>query len=176
MIFKQCLLQGAHLITLEAAVDERGSFARTFCRNEFKARGLVTEYVQNSISENSHRGTLRGLHYQDAPAAEVKLIQCVRGSVYDVIVDLRPESQTYCHWEHYTLSAENRQLLYIPEGLAHGFMTLKDDTALYYMISEYYEPGLARGVRFDDPVFGIKWPSGVKIIAEKDRFWPDYRR
>jgi len=176
MFFMQSSLEGAYLITLEPAVDDRGSFTRTFCRAEFNKAGLVTNYVQHSISENRLKGTLRGMHYQLEPAAETKVIQCLRGSVYDVIVDLRPHSKTYCIWESFNLTADNPQLLYVPEGFAHGFLTLADKTALYYMISADYSPDLARGVRFDDPAFKIEWPEIEMIIAEKDRQWPDFKR
>jgi dTDP-4-dehydrorhamnose 3,5-epimerase len=176
VIFTESKLKGAYLITLKTAYDQRGSFTRTFCRDEFGKQDLVTEFLQNSLSENTYKGTLRGMHYQEHPAVEVKLVQCVRGALYDVIIDLRPASDTYCSWEGFELSAENRKLLYIPEGFAHGFITLADDTAIYYMISEKYRPELARGVRFDDPVFAIKWPEVEMIITEKDRSWPDYER
>jgi dTDP-4-dehydrorhamnose 3,5-epimerase len=169
-------LKGAYLVTLQPVFDERGSFARTFCRQEFGRLGLLTDFPQNSISENTLKGTLRGMHYQDSPSAEVKLVQCVRGALYDVIIDLRPTSDTYCGWEGFELSAANRQLLYIPEGFAHGFVTLEDDTAVYYLISEHYRPELARGVRYNDPAFAIKWPEVELIMSERDRLWPDYKR
>lgn len=176
MIFRESKLKGAFLIILEPSFDERGSFTRTFCRKEFENYHLIGDYVQNSISENITKGTLRGMHYQEEPAAETKLIQCLRGAVYDVIIDLRPQSPTYCSWESFELTADKQQLLYVPAGFAHGFLTLADDTALYYMISEYYSPDLAKGVRYDDPAFGIAWPSSELIIAEKDRQWPDFKR
>lgn len=176
MIFRESSLKGAYLITLEPAVDERGSFTRTFCRKEFDKRHLISVYVQNSISVNNSKGTLRGMHYQEDPAAETKLIQCLRGAVYDVIIDLRPQSPTYYSWDSFELSAENQKMLYVPAGFAHGFLTIIDDTALYYMISAYYSPDLTRGVRYDDPAFGIKWPATKLIMAEKDRQWPDYER
>ncbi len=176
MDFCESSLKGAYLISLEPAVDERGSFMRTYCRKEFEKKNLVADYVQHSISENKSKGTLRGMHYQLEPAAETKLIQCLRGAVYDVIVDLRPESPTFCGWESFELTAQKYQLLYVPEGFAHGFLTLADDSAIYYMISAQYSPELARGVRYDDPVFGIKWPDIDLIIAEKDRLWPDFKR
>ncbi len=176
MIFSETALKGAYLLKLEPAVDQRGSFARVFCRDRFRKRGLIAEFVQNSISENLLRGTLRGMHYQVEPAAEVKLVQCVRGALYDVIIDLRPSSATYCQWYGVELSATNRRLLYVPEGFAHGFQTLADDTVVYYMISEAYAPEYARGVRWSDPAFGIKWPLSEPIIADKDRLLPDYKR
>lgn len=176
MIFKETALSGAYLVELEAVEDERGYFARTFCRDEFAAHGLNPKIAQCSISYNARRGTLRGMHYQVEPAAEVKLVQCVRGSLYDVILDLRPEAETYCRWIGLELSSENRRMLYIPEGFAHGFQTLEDDTVVYYQISEFYAPQHARGVRWNDPAFGIDWPLSEPLISEKDRLLPDYQR
>lgn len=176
MIFSETVLKGAYLLEPEPAVDQRGSFARVFCREWFSEHGLKGEFLQNSISENIKRGTLRGMHYQDKPAAEVKLVQCVRGALFDVIIDLRPGSETYCKWYGVELSAGNRRLLYVPEGFAHGFQTLLDDTAVYYMISEAYAPEYARGVRWNDPAFGIKWPLSESVISEKDMLLPDYER
>lgn len=176
MFFSETTLKGAYLVELEPAVDSRGSFARVFDRYLFREHGLVGEYFQHSISENLRRGTLRGMHYQVEPAAEVKLVQCVRGALYDVIVDLRPESATFCRWYGVELSAVNRRLLYVPKGFAHGFQTLVEDTAVYYMISEAYAPQYARGVRWNDPAFGINWPVSEPIMAEKDRLLPDYKQ
>jgi len=176
VILSEIALKGAYLLELEPAADKRGSFARVFCRDRFSEHGLANEFVQNSISENLRRGTLRGMHYQVEPAAEVKLVQCVRGVLFDVIIDLRPASATYCQWYGVELSATNRRLLYVPKGFAHGFQTLADDTAVYYMISEAYAPEYARGVRWNDPAFGIKWPLSELIIAEKDRLLPDYKQ
>lgn len=176
MIFKETGLKGAYLIEIEALEDERGFFARTFCRREFRKRGLNSAIAQCSISYNACRGTLRGMHYQEAPHAEAKLVQCMRGAIYDVIIDLRPESPTCCGWYAVELSAENGRLLYLPEGFAHGFQTLTNDTAVYYQISEFYAPQSARGVRWNDPAFGINWPLPDPIISEKDRKLPDYRR
>ncbi len=176
MIFSETMLGGAYLIEPEPAVDQRGLFARVFCRDRFSERDLTAEFVQNSVSENLKCGTLRGMHYQVEPAAEVKLVQCVRGALFDVIIDLRPESETYCQWYGVELSAENRRLLYVPKGFAHGFQTLVDDTAVYYMISNTYAPEYARGVRWNDPAFGIKWPLTEPIMADKDRLLPDYKR
>jgi len=174
--FKATGLQGLYLVLLEPSADERGSFARTFCRQEFKGQNLNIDFVQNSISVNKKRGTLRGMHYQAAPAEEIKLIQCMRGSVFDVVIDLRPDSPTFCEWASFELSDVNNQMLYVPEGFAHGFLTLEDRTILHYMISAFYNPELARGVRYDDPAFKIRWPDLDLIIAEKDRSWPDFRR
>jgi len=176
MIFRETALPGAFLIETEAAEDQRGSFARTFCWREFEALGLSMNIVQSSLSVNTRRGTLRGMHYQVEPAAEVKLVHCVRGSLYDVIIDLRPESATYCRWAGVELNADGRCLLYVPQGFAHGFQTLEEDTAVYYQISEYYAPQYARGVRWNDPAFGIKWPLSDPLIAEKDRLLPDFKR
>ncbi len=176
MFLTESNLRGAYLITLDAAEDKRGCFARTYCRMEFAEHGLHTDYVQSSISVNRLARTLRGMHFQAAPAAEIKIVQCVRGSIYDVIIDLRPGSDTYCQWAGYELTAGNNRILYIPAGFAHGFMTGADDSAVYYMISECYAPQFAGGVRWDDPVFGINWPSGDPIISDKDRSWPDYVR
>ena len=176
MIFSETKLKGAYLLEPEPVVDQRGSFARVFCRDRFSEHGLADEFAQNSISENLKRGTLRGMHYQVEPAAEVKLVQCFRGALFDVIIDLRPDSETYCQWYGVELSAGNRCLLYVPKGFAHGFQTLVDDTAIYYMISAAYAPKYARGVRWNDPAFGIKWPLSEPVISEKDKLLPDYKR
>ena len=176
MKFIKTDLKGAYIIELEASEDERGYFARTFCRSEFADHGLNYEVAQCSISYNARRGTLRGMHYQVEPHREVKLVHCVGGSLYDVIVDLRPESDTYCRWIGVELSPLKRRLIYVPEGFAHGFQTLEDNTTVYYQISEFYAPQSARGVRWDDPAFGIKWPLSDPIISEKDRLMPDYER
>jgi dTDP-4-dehydrorhamnose 3,5-epimerase len=176
MIFKETALLGAYTIELEAAKDERGSFARTFCEREFEAQGLNTRFLQCSLSVNARRGTLRGMHYQAEPHAETKLVHCVRGALYDVIIDLRPQSATYCRWVGVELSAANNTLLYVPEGFAHGFQTLEDDTAVYYHISTFYAPQSARGVRWNDPAFGISWPLSDLLISERDSGLPDYKR
>jgi len=176
MKFLETAMEGAFIIELEAAEDERGYFARTFCRNEFAAHGLNYEIAQCSISYNARRGTLRGMHYQVEPHSEVKLVQCVSGSIYDVIVDLRPESDTYCRWIGIELSPSKRCLLYVPEGFAHGFQTLEDNSTVYYQISEYYAPNYARGVRWNDPVIGIKWPIISPLLSEKDKIIPDYKK
>lgn len=176
MIFKETALQGAYILELEAAEDERGSFARTFCEREFEAQGLNSHFVQCSLSTNTRRGTLRGMHYQAEPNAETKLVHCVRGSLYDVIIDLRPQSTTYCRWVGVELSALNNRLLYVPAGFAHGFQTLEDDTAVYYQISTFYAPQSARGVRWNDPAFAIKWPLSDPLISDKDSGLPDYQR
>lgn len=169
MRFTETRLKGAFIIEPERLEDERGFFARTFCQKEFEVHGLNPRLVQCNISYNKHKGTLRGMHYQVAPMAEAKLVSCTRGAIYDVIIDLRPESPTYCQWLVEELNAENRKMIYIPEGFAHGFQTLKDDTEVFYQMSEFYSPEHARGVRWDNPVFGIEWALDTKIISEKDK-------
>ena len=176
MKFLETELKGAYLIELDLREDERGFFARTFCKNIFDEQGLPCEVAQSNLSYNARRGTLRGMHYQAEPFAEAKLVQCVQGSLFDVIIDLRRESETYCRWVGVELSAENGRMLYVPEGFAHGFQTLEDNTAVYYHMFQFYAPQFARGVRWDDPAFGIKWPLEDPIISEKDRQLPDYER
>lgn len=176
MRFLETELKGAYVIELEKREDERGFFGRTFCVNEFEECGLNSEVLQCNLSFNARRGTLRGMHYQAEPFAEAKLVQCVRGSLYDVIIDLRRDSDTYCCWVGMELSAENGRMLYVPEGFAHGFQSLEDNTSVYYQMFQFYAPYFARGVRWDDPAFGIKWPLANPIIADKDRQLPDYER
>jgi dTDP-4-dehydrorhamnose 3,5-epimerase len=165
-------LAGACIVEPEELDDDRGFFARTFCAREFATHGLAAEFVQCSISVNRRRGTVRGLHYQVSPACEAKLVRCTAGALYDVIVDLRPESPTYRHHLGVELTARNRRALYVPAMFAHGLQTLEDDTEVLYQISEYYAPGQATGLRFDDPSLGIRWPLPVGAISEKDRNWP----
>ncbi len=172
MIFTALSLPGAYAIEPEPAADERGFFARLWCAKEFAAKGLRTDFVQSSISFNHRRGTLRGLHYQAPPHAETKLVRCIRGAAYDVIVDLRPDSPTYLSWCACELTAENGRAVYIPAGLGHGFQTLADDTELHYSISNFFEPGAARGLRWDDPALRIPWPIKETILSEKDKRWP----
>jgi dTDP-4-dehydrorhamnose 3,5-epimerase len=175
MIFKETKLKGAYVIELEPQVDERGFFARSFCRKEFEKKGLNPNVAQYNISYNKKRSTLRGMHYQIAPYEEAKLVRCTRGLIYDVIIDLRRDSLTYCQWFAVELSADNYQMLYMPEGFAHGFQTLEDDTVVNYQVSEFYHPESAQGVRWDDPVFGIKWPDvRQRIILGRDRNYPDF--
>jgi dTDP-4-dehydrorhamnose 3,5-epimerase len=177
MIFRETPIAGAYVIELEPRVDERGSFARTFDASEFAARGLDTRVVQCNTSANVRAGTLRGLHYQLPPHAESKLVRCVRGSIYDVIVDLRPDSQTYCDWHGVELSASNLRMLFVPVGLAHGFQTLEDDTEVLYQMSEEHSAAHARGVRWDDPLFAIEWPPvAERTISQRDREFADFRR
>ena len=175
MRFRELELPGAFLLELERIDDERGFFARTFCRDEFAEHGLATEIVQANTAFNVRAGTLRGLHYQAAPHAEAKLVRCTRGAVYDVIVDLRRDSPTFTRWLGVELSAENDALLYVPEGFAHGYQTLVDETETSYLMSQFYEPSAARGVRWDDPAFGIEWPEvAERTLNERDRSWPDF--
>lgn len=174
MRFQKTSLQDACLIELDPHRDERGSFARTFCEREFATHGLQTRFVQHSTSCTVRRGTVRGMHFQRKPHAEAKLVRCVRGAVYDVIVDLRPGSLTSGKSAGFELTASNGCQLYIPNGFAHGFQTLTEDTELSYLISAYYEPGAAAGYRYDDPAFGIAWPLPVAMIAEKDLLWPKF--
>jgi len=165
-------LAGAYLLSVSPLEDARGYFARTFCRDEFTAHGLSPVVAQCNVSWNRHRGTLRGLHYQAAPHGEAKLVRCTRGAVWDVMVDLRDESPTRLKWYGVGLSAENRLAVYIPEGFAHGFQSLVDDTEVFYQMSESYHPDLARGVRWDDPALGIHWPLAEPILSERDRTYP----
>jgi dTDP-4-dehydrorhamnose 3,5-epimerase len=172
MVFNAMSLAGAYLIEPERIEDERGFFARTWCREEFERHGLNPRVVQCNVSYNVRRGTLRGMHYQVKPHEEAKLIRCTRGAIYDVIVDLRPDSATYRRWVSAELTADNRRMLYIPEGFAHGFQTLADETELFYQMGEHFYPQSSRGVRYDDPVLGITWPLEVTVISEKDRGYP----
>ncbi len=174
MIFRETGMDGAWLVEAERLVDERGFFARTWDTAEFGEHGLGKPPVQCSLSYNRRRGTLRGLHYQMAPHEEAKLIRCTAGAIFDVAVDLRPDSKTYCRWFGAELSSENRAALYVPEGCAHGFVTLTDDAEVAYQISEFYSPGAAAGVRWDDPAFGIVWPVEVIVINERDESYSDF--
>jgi dTDP-4-dehydrorhamnose 3,5-epimerase len=175
MIFRATGIDGAWVIEAEQLGDERGFFARTWDADEFAERGLNPRLAQCSISYNRARGTLRGLHYQAAPFEEAKLVRCTAGAIFDVVVDLRPESSSFKGWFGEELSAENRRALYVPEGCAHGFLTLADDSEVHYQISQFYAPESARGVRWDDPAFGITWPGEVVVINDRDRTYPDFR-
>lgn len=175
MRFSETSLPGAFVVELEQLGDERGFFARSFCVREFEEHGLDPYIAQCNVSHNLRKGTLRGMHYQVPPAAETKLVRCTRGAIYDVIIDLRPDSPAYCKWQSFELSVANGRALYIPEGFAHGFQTLEDDSDVLYQMSEYYAPGQARGVRWDDPAFGIEWPVAGPIMSEKDRAYEDFR-
>ena len=174
MRFTETKVAGAFLIEPEPIADERGFFARTWCREEFADHGLNPELAQANISFNHHKGTLRGLHYQAAPHEEAKLVRCTRGAIWDLALDLRPGSPTYRAWFGAELTAGNRAMLYVPEDCAHGFLTLADDTEVAYQMSAPYAPEAARGVRFDDPAFGIEWPGEVVVINERDRTYPDF--
>jgi dTDP-4-dehydrorhamnose 3,5-epimerase len=178
MIFNETILKGAFVIEPERQEDERGFFARTFCQKEFEAHGLHPRLVQCSISFNKTKGTLRGMHYQVAPHEEAKLVSCIRGAIYDVIIDLRRESPTYRQWLAVELNAENYKMLHASEGFAHGFQTLEDNTVLFYQMSEFYYPENARGVRWNDPIFGITWPLEPQCISARDASYPllDMRR
>jgi dTDP-4-dehydrorhamnose 3,5-epimerase len=174
MIFTETKLPGAYMIDVEKREDHRGFFARAWCQREFEAHLLVPRVVQANISFNKQKGTLRGMHYQLAPHAETKLVRCVRGALYDVIIDLRSDSSTYMQWLGVELTAENYRMLFVPEGFAHGFQTLVDNTEATYQVSQFYTPGAEGGVRYDDPAFGIEWPIDVQVISDKDRSWPNY--
>jgi dTDP-4-dehydrorhamnose 3,5-epimerase len=174
--FTALQLPGAFVVEPEPIADDRGFFARTFCSEEFAAQGLATQFVQCSVSYNKLAGTLRGMHYQKAPHAEAKLVRCTMGRIHDVIVDLRPDSPACGRWAAVELSAANRKALYIPEGLAHGFLTLACDSEVYYEISEVFHAECAAGVRWNDPTLGIEWPGEVRVISDRDRNHPDFRR
>ena len=174
MQFHKTPLAGAYLIDLEKRGDDRGFFARTFCQREFGELRLPTEFVQVNNSLSAERGTLRGMHYQLAPNAETKLVRCIRGSLWDCIVDLRPDSATFGQWFGEELSAENRRMMLVPKGFAHGFITLTDDAEAFYFVDEFYAPEQERGVRWNDPKFGIKWPIEPVVLSEKDTAHPDF--
>lgn len=174
MTFTEGPLSGAYIIDLDKYQDDRGFFARAYCQKEFAAHGLATDMVQTNVSRSTQRGTLRGMHYQRAPYEEAKLIRCTRGALYDVIVDLRPDSETYGTWMGVTLDALAHRMLYVPEGFAHGFLTLDDHTEVVYQVSAFYTPGAEAGLRYDDPALAIDWPTDVRVLSEKDRAWPDF--
>jgi len=172
MIFKEAKMRGAYIIEPELIEDERGFFARIWSQEEFGSRGLNSKLVQCNSSLNKQTGTLRGMHYQIPPHEEAKLVRCTSGAIYDVIVDLRRDSPTRGQWIGVELTSRNRLMIYVPEGFAHGFQTLEDDTEVFYQVSEYYHPESARGVRWDDPTFSIDWPLGISVISERDRSHP----
>lgn len=174
MVFIETKLKGAFIIELEYFEDERGFFARTFCQHEFEKFGLKTQFVQCNIVFNKHKGTLRGMHYQIKPYAEAKLVRCIRGAMYDVMLDLRPDSITFKQWVAVELTADNRRMVYVPEGFAHGAQSLRDDTEVFYQMSEFYYPECARGVRWDDPAFGIEWPITDLLLSIKDQNYQDF--
>jgi dTDP-4-dehydrorhamnose 3,5-epimerase len=176
LIFSATDLEGVIAIDLDMQHDHRGYFARTMCRGEFASHGLVVDYAQDSMSFNQIRGTLRGLHYQNAPHAETKIVRCGQGAIYDVLVDMRPGSKTYLAWQAFELSADNGRALYVPEGFAHGFQTLADATVVQYRISVPHAAHAAAGIRYDDPLVAIAWPEPVTAISAKDTSWPDLER
>jgi len=167
-------LHGVMLIELEPMADERGDFARTFCREDFLTHGLNPDVAQCSISRNVRALTLRGMHYQERPYGEDKLVRCPRGSIYDVVLDIRPDSPSALKWFGVELSSANRRMLYIPEGLAHGFLTLEDDTEVAYQMSRPFSPGSARGIRWNDPLFSVEWPRQPLLMSSRDRAYPDF--
>jgi dTDP-4-dehydrorhamnose 3,5-epimerase len=173
MLFTETSLSGSFVIEPEKLTDERGFFARTWCRNEFENHGLNTALVQCNMSYTINRGTLRGMHYQTAPHGEAKLVKCTRGSIYDVIIDMRPGSETYKRWFSVELSSNNYKMLYVPEEFAHGFLTLEDNTEVFYQMSEFYYPDSARGIRWNDPAFSIDWPGDILYLSDRDRNYPD---
>lgn len=176
MKFTPTELAGATVIDLERREDSRGWFARVYCEREFAQAGLPVRVAQTNMSLTRRKGTVRGMHFQVAPYAEDKLVRCVQGAIWDAIVDLRPDSPTYCRWIGVELSEANGRMLLVPKGFAHGFVTLTDDCAVTYQVSEFYTPTAERGLRHDDPAFGIAWPVPVVDMSDKDRTWPDYVR
>jgi dTDP-4-dehydrorhamnose 3,5-epimerase len=173
MLFHETNLQGAYWIELKSLEDERGFFARSWCQREFSSLGLDTRLAQCNVSYNRQKGTLRGMHYQIPPYAESKLVRCTSGSIYDVIVDVRPGSPTFQKSFGIELSRTNHHMLFIPMGFAHGFLTLEDDTEVFYQMSEFYTPEAARGFRWNDRLFGISWPAPIEVMSDKDRLYPD---
>jgi dTDP-4-dehydrorhamnose 3,5-epimerase len=174
MIFTETKLKGAFLIDVERREDERGFFGRAWCKKEFDALGLNSDAVQANVSYNVHRGTLRGMHYQRAPFSESKTVRCTSGSIFDVIVDIRPGSPTFCQWLGVTLTAAGFRMLYVPEGFAHGFVTLEDHSSVHYLVTQYYTAGAEAGLRFDDPAFRIIWPIEPILMSSKDRIHPPF--
>jgi dTDP-4-dehydrorhamnose 3,5-epimerase len=174
MKFHKAKIAGVFEVCLEPRTDDRGFFARAWCQKEFEARGLNSKVVQCNISRNARKGTLRGMHYQAHPFSETKVVRCTRGAVYDVVLDLRPKSKTFKQWVSVVLTEESGNMVYIPDGCAHGFLSLKDGSDVFYQMSEFYNPEAARGVRWDDDAFGIVWPEKVEVISERDRTYPDF--
>jgi dTDP-4-dehydrorhamnose 3,5-epimerase len=174
MRFATTPLPGVFVVELDPRCDERGSFARTYCRDEFAGAAVPLQVVQTNISHNNHALTLRGMHYQAAPHGEPKLIQCVRGKIWDVAIDLRPASPAYCRWTAVELSPASNRMFFIPEGCAHGFLTLEDDSDILYLMGARYNPEAARGVRWNDSCFAISWPSPPRDISERDATYPDF--
>ena len=174
MKFTKTPIEGVYLIDLEKRGDDRGFFARSFCVNEFREAGLCTGFVQVNNSLTGTKGTLRGMHYQLQPKAETKIVRCIRGAFWDVVLDLRSDSPTFGKWYGAELSAENRQMMYCPKEFAHGFVTLTEDAEAFYFVDEFYAPEYERGIRWDDPRFKIDWPVDPVVISDKDRSWPDF--
>jgi len=175
MTFHETRLPGVFEIHLEPACDDRGFFARSWCEKEFENNKLNPKLVQCNVSFNARKRTLRGMHLQAAPYAETKVVRCTSGAIYDVVVDLRPHSPTFKKWISVTLTAANRHMIYIPEGCAHGFLTLENETEVFYQMSEFYHPESAQGVRWDDPAFQIVWPGEAEVISERDRTYPNFK-
>ncbi|GAA5520545.1 dTDP-4-dehydrorhamnose 3,5-epimerase [Aliifodinibius salicampi] len=174
MIFHKTNLKDAYIIELNKLKDERGFFARQYCQNEFRDHGIQISIVQANVSYNKLKGTLRGMHYQTEPHGEAKLVRCTKGGIYDAIIDVRSGSPTFKKWIGVELTEHNHKMLYVPEGFAHGFITLQDDTEVTYQVSEFYTPGAEEGIRWNDPTFNIDWPAEVNVISEKDLNWPDF--
>jgi dTDP-4-dehydrorhamnose 3,5-epimerase len=174
MIFQETRLGGCFLVQIETYDDDRGFFALAWSAGEFAKRGLEARLMECNISFNIKKGTLRGMHYQEAPHGQTKIVRCTQGSIYDAVVDLRPGSPTFRQWAGFELSAENRLLLYVPKGFAHGFQTLEDKTEVFYQMSEVFTPESGRGVRWNDPQFGVVWPEMPRVISERDRTYPDF--
>lgn len=175
MIFTETELKGAYLIDVEKKADNRGFFARVWCQREFQAHNLPQQFVQCNVSWNRRKGTLRGMHRQLPPHEESKLIRCTRGAIYDVILDLRSDSPTFGRWVGVELTEDNHRSLFVPGGFAVGFQTLAKDSEVLYLMSEFYTPGAEQGIRYNDPAFGLEWPTEVTVISEKDKSWPDFR-
>lgn len=172
MTFTETKIKGAYLIDIKKISDDRGFFGRAYCKKEFDRLGITNEVVQVNVSSNNKKGTFRGLHMQVAPAEETKLVRCTRGSIFDVLVDLRPESETFLHWTGVTLNSKEFNMLYVPKGCAHGYLTLEDDTDVMYQVTEYYTPEAERGFRWNDPTFNISWPIEPLVISAKDESQP----
>jgi dTDP-4-dehydrorhamnose 3,5-epimerase len=174
MIFTELELKGAFLVEVKKIEDERGFFGRAWCANEFKQHGLNPAFVQLNTSFSHKKGTIRGMHYQVDPYQEVKFIRCTRGRIYDVIIDLRPDSPTFMKWVGNELSADNYRMVYVPENFAHGFVTMEDHSEVYYPVSQFYTPGAERGLRWNDPAFKIKWPVEISVVSDKDQSHMDF--
>lgn len=174
MIFTETRLKGAFIIEVKKLKDERGFFGRSFCQHEFAEHGLINQVAQANVSFNDQKGTLRGMHFQKAPYQETKLVRCTRGALYDVIIDLRPDSPTFRQWVGVELTAENHTMLFVPQDFAHGFITLEDNTEANYLVSQFYTPGAEGGVRWNDPEINIQWPLEPVSISDKDASWPDF--